>query len=221
MRKFFAAAAVIALGVGASTACATKGYVRNRVGEVNSKVETMSGTLEETQERTRKNETRIEEVNSKADQINTRTEAVGKSAAEARDAANAAAIKAEEVDKASKRLIYEVVLSEDQGNFTFGRTVLPDEAKNRIDEVINQLKADPKGVYIEVEGHTDSVGPKTVNERIGLERAESVKRYLYEHHQIPLHKINVISYGEDKPVAPNNTRAGRAQNRRVVIKVLA
>ena len=52
------------------------------------------------------------------------------------------------------------------------------------------------------------------------ERAENVKRYLYEHHQVPLHKINVISYGEEKPVAPNKTKAGRAQNRRVVIKVL-
>ena len=59
------------------------------------------------------------------------------------------------------------------------------------------------------------------NEKLGLERAEAVKRYLYEQHQIPLHKMNVISYGEDKPVAPNKDRAGRAQNRRVVIKVLA
>jgi len=48
-----------------------------------------------------------------------------------------------------------------------------------------------------------------------------VKQYLYTQHQIPLHKINVISYGEDKPVAPNNTRAGRAMNRRVVVRVLS
>ena len=48
-----------------------------------------------------------------------------------------------------------------------------------------------------------------------------MKRYLYEAHQIPLHKINVISFGESKPVAPNNTKDGRAQHRRVVIKVLA
>jgi peptidoglycan-associated lipoprotein len=60
-----------------------------------------------------------------------------------------------------------------------------------------------------------------VNERIGMQRAEAVKKYLYEQYQIPLHKMNVISYGEDKPIAPNKTRAGRAQNRRVVIKVLA
>ncbi len=47
-----------------------------------------------------------------------------------------------------------------------------------------------------------------------------MKRYLYETHQVPLHKINVISYGEDKPVGANKTKDGRAQNRRVVIKVL-
>ena len=60
-----------------------------------------------------------------------------------------------------------------------------------------------------------------VNEKIGMERAEAVKRYLYEQHQIPLHKMNVISYGKEKPVAPNNNRDGRAQNRRVVVKVLS
>ena len=61
---------------------------------------------------------------------------------------------------------------------------------------------------------------RTINYKLGLERAEAVKRYLYEQHQVPLHKINVISYGEEKPIAPNKTKAGRAQNRRVVIKVL-
>ena len=60
-----------------------------------------------------------------------------------------------------------------------------------------------------------------MNQRIGEERAEAVKRYLYETHQVPLHKMNVISWGEEKPVSPNNTKDGRAQNRRVVIRVLA
>ena len=47
-----------------------------------------------------------------------------------------------------------------------------------------------------------------------------MQRYLYEQFQIPLHRMSVISYGKEKPVAPNKTKAGRAQNRRVVIKVL-
>jgi outer membrane protein OmpA-like peptidoglycan-associated protein len=117
--------------------------------------------------------------------------------------------------------VYEVVLSEDSGNFKFGKTELPDQAKQKIDQLVGQLKQDPKNVYIEIEGHTDNVGPSLVNEKIGLERAQAVERYLYEQYQIPLHKMNVISYGETKPIAPNKTKAGRAQNRRVVIKVLA
>ncbi len=98
---------------------------------------------------------------------------------------------------------------------------LPAEAKARIDEVVNQLKANPNGAYIEVEGYTDNQGAKAYNDQLGLDRAESVKRYLYEAHQIPLHRINVISYGSANPVAPNTTKAGRAQNRRVVIRILA
>jgi outer membrane protein OmpA-like peptidoglycan-associated protein len=221
MRKSLLAASILALSVAVAPACATKKFVRGQVGEVNTKVDTLSGSLEETQERTRKNEERIGQVDQKA-------EAAGKSASDARTAADSAAAAAKEVnsrveavDKYNRRLVYEVTLSEDQGNFKFGRTDLPDTAKARLDEMINQLKADPKGVFIEVEGHTDNVGAKEINERIGLERAEAVKRYLYESHQIPLHKINVISYGEDKPVAPNKTRDGRAQNRRVVIRVLS
>ena len=129
--------------------------------------------------------------------------------------------KFDSIDRASKRLVYEVVLSEDQGNFKFGKATLPDETKQKIDEMVAQLKQDPKNIYLEIEGHTDNIGDKRINEKIGMERAEAVKRYLYEQYQIPLHKMNVISYGEDKPAAPNKTKAGRAQNRRVVIKVLA
>jgi peptidoglycan-associated lipoprotein len=225
MRKSLFAASLVALTVAVAPACASKKFVRTEVGNVNTKVDTLNTSLEETQERTRQNETRIGAVDQKA-------EAAGKSATEARAAAESAAARANEVGKeansridtvvaASRRLIYEVTLSEDQGNFKFGATALPDEAKARLDEMVTQLKTDPKGVFIEIEGHTDNVGNKSLNERLGLERAETVKRYLYEQHQIPLHKINVITYGEDKPVAPNNSREGRAQNRRVVIKVLS
>jgi outer membrane protein OmpA-like peptidoglycan-associated protein len=225
MRKSLFAASMLALTVAVAPACASKKFVRTEVGNVNTKVDTLSGTLEETQERTRQNEGRIGEVDQKA-------EAAGRSATEARAAADAAAARANEVGTqvntrvdevvaSQRRLVYTVTLSEDQGNFKFGQTALPDEAKARLDEVISQLKANPNNIWIEIEGHTDNVGTKELNERLGLERAEAVKRYLYEQHQIPLHKINVISYGEDKPIAPNRTREGRAQNRRVVVKVLS
>jgi outer membrane protein OmpA-like peptidoglycan-associated protein len=128
--------------------------------------------------------------------------------------------RADAVDRSMRRMIYEVVINEDSGNFKFGAAALPDEAKARIDELVQALLAEPKGAYFEIEGHTDNVGDEMINFKLGLDRAESVKRYLYEQHQVPLHRMNVISYGEDKPLSPNNTREGRAQNRRVVIKVL-
>jgi len=222
------AVSVLALAVAVAPACASKKFVRTEVGNVNTKVDTLSGSLEETQERTRKNEERIGAVDTKA-------EAAGRSAQEARGAADAAAQSARQVNTrvdqvqtelntavaSSRKLVYEVTLSEDQGQFKSGKFELPDTAKARLDEVIGQLKSDTKNVFIEIEGHTDNVGDKTFNEQLGLERAEAVKRYLYEQHQIPLHKMNVISYGEEKPIAPNKTKAGRSQNRRVVIKVLA
>ena len=225
LRKFFVAIPITVLCIGASTACATKKFVRSSVGEVNEKVDSQGRAIEETQERTRKNEGRISEVDQKAQAAAQRAQAANDAAAAAHTAANTvgseANAKFDSIDRASKRLVYEVVLSEDQGNFKFGKTILPDEAKQKIDEMVAQIKQDPKNIYLEIEGHTDNVGDKVTNEKIGLARADAVKRYLYEQYQIPLHKMNVISYGKEKPVAPNKTKAGRAQNRRVVIKVLA
>ena len=228
-RKLFMAATLAVFAIGGTTACASKKFVRTNVGQVNEKVDSLGRTVEETQERTRQNEGRISDVDQRAQagiaKASQDAEAANANAnnvrTEAAAATKAVDTKVDAIDKANKRLVFEVVLSEDSGNFKFGGIDLPQEAKAKLDEMIEKLKADPKGAFFEIEGHTDNVGDAKVNERIGLERAEAVKRYLYEQHQIPLHKMNVISYGEDKPVAPNKTKDGRAQNRRVVVKVLA
>ena len=227
MRTFITAIALAAVAAGA-TACATKKYVQTSVGEVNDKVDSLGRSVEQTQERTKANEGKISEVDAKAASAATAAAAANSAAAAANNAAAAAnsnatgvGSKLDAFDKASRRLVMEVVINESSGNFQFSKADLPDEAKAQVDQLISKLTQDPKNVYFEIEGHTDNVGDKKTNERIGLERADAVKRYLYEQYQIPLHKMNVISYGMDKPAAPNKTKAGRAQNRRVVIKVLA
>ncbi len=231
MRNNMWTVSVLSLAVAAAPACATKKFVRTEVGNVDSKVDTLSGSLEQTQQRTSRNEERIGGVDTKAD-------AAGRAAQEARAAADAAAASAGQVgtrvDKVvtdvaatnavvadSRKLLYQVTLNEAQGKFKFGQTELPDEAKARLDQVVGGLKNESNNVFIEIEGHTDNTGNSLVNQQLGLERAEAVKRYLYEQHHVPLHKMNVVSYGEDKPVAPNGNRDGRAQNRRVVVKVLS
>jgi len=231
MRKLIITAAALALVASGSTACATKKYVTGQVGQVSTKVDSLSKSLEDTQERTRRNEARLGEVDQKVTAVDGKAAAAqqaamtadGKAVA-ASETANTAVTRvdtvAKDVDSIKRKMLYEVVLSEDNGNFKFGAAKLPDEAKAKIDELIAKLMADPKGAYFEIEGHTDNVGDKWVNEKLGAERAETVKRYLYEQHKIPLHRVNVISYGEDKPVMDNKTSANRAQNRRVVIRVL-
>ena len=220
MKKLVMVVPVLALALSGTTACATKKFVRTNVGEVNDKVDTLSRSVEENQERTKANEARIGEVDQRVAQADQKAAQAGTRADAAYTAAEAVNTRAEAIEKASKRLVYEVVLSEDKGNFKFGKAVMPDEAKGELDQLVAKLKAEPNGAFIEIEGHTDSAGTPQSNYRLGLDRAENVKRYLYEQHQVPLHRINVISYGEDKPIAPNKTRDGRAQNRRVVIKVL-
>jgi len=231
MRQFMIAVAALALVAGGSTACATKKYVIGQVGQVSGKVDSLSKGLEDTQQRTKQNEAKIAEVDQKtakaqgsADQAGQAAATADTKAVAAADAAKAVDAKVDAVkstfDKEKNKMVYEVVLSEDNGNFKFGQSKLPDEAKAQIDELIAKLLADPKGAYFEIEGHTDNVGDKGVNEKLGMARAETVKRYLYEQYKIPLHRMNVISYGEDKPASDNKTKEGRAQNRRVVIRVL-
>ena len=224
MRMLLSVSFVVVVAVG-SVGCATKGYVNQGIAEVNEKVETLAEALEETQEQTQANAEGVADAQQQAEVAGQSADAAVRSAASAGSAAAAADAKADVAGRNTEqlmRLLYEVVLSEEQGNFGFGQIELPEAAQGELDQLVDRLKAEsPRNVYIEIEGHTDSTGDAAVNERLGLERAEAVKRYLHENHQIPLHRMNVISYGEQNPTAPNNTREGRARNRRVVLRVLA
>ena len=103
--------------------------------------------------------------------------------------------------------------------FGFAAKALSPEAEAALQEFANQLKAQNKNVYVEIQGHTDQVGPDGYNEELGQERADAARYYLAKQ-GIPLHRMNSISYGEAEPIADNSSQDGRAQNRRVVLVVL-
>jgi len=104
-------------------------------------------------------------------------------------------------------------------NFDFDKSTLTEEARRKLDSAFARPASNGQALaIIAVEGHTDSIGPEAYNKRLGLARAETVKRYLTKL-GIPAERINVVSYGESRPIAPNTTREGRAQNRRVMIQV--
>src|SRR6185369_5038631 len=163
MKKFVSALAITALATVGSSACATKKMVRQRVGEVNDKVDTLGKSVEENQQRTRANEGRIGEVDQKAQAADAKAAAAGQRADAAFGAADKVNARADAIEKASKRLVYEVVLSEDKGGFKFGVTKMPADMKSQIDQIVSQLKANPNGGYIEIEGHTDNVGAPATN----------------------------------------------------------
>jgi outer membrane protein OmpA-like peptidoglycan-associated protein len=216
MLKVVTVAAVIAV---VAPACATRGFVRTETAVVDAKIDTVAATVEETQERTLQNGERIGEVDQRAMEAGQAARMSQAAADGAAMAADAVGMRVDDIEAMAGRLIFEVTLSEDQGNFASGRNDLPDAARARIDQLIGQLSADGQNEFIEIEGHTDSTGGENYNLELGMERAEAVKRYLYEQHNVPLHKMNTFSYGEARPAAPNDTTQGRAQNRRVVIRV--
>lgn len=145
--------------------------------------------------------------------VDTRVTRVEGAAGEALARANAAHKLAE------GKFLYEVVLSDDSVKFPVDRDALSPEAEARLSELVQRLTSENRNVYLEIQGHTDASGDAVHNEQLGQARAEAVRRYL-SRQGIALNRMATISYGEDSPVASNETPEGRAQNRRVAIIVL-
>ena len=120
---------------------------------------------------------------------------------------------------AQGKFLYSMVLTDDATKFPVNGSTLSDEAKSRLTEFANKLKSDNRPVYLEIQGYTDSTGTPASNLALGAARAEAVRLYLNEQ-GVALNRMATISYGQDNPVAPNDTKDGRAQNRRVVMVVL-
>ena len=208
------------LALAASTACASRSNnVSTQVAAAAAaRIETLAAAVEETRERTAENEDRIDAVERQVQQTAQMGQQLMETATGAAAAVNA---RLDRLELSANRLIYEVTLDEAHGDFVTNSADLPEGVRARVDELVARIKVEHRNVYLEIEGHTDSTGSEPHNLRLGLERAEAVKMYLYDMHKVPLHKMNVLSFGETWPAAPNDTPEGRAQNRRVVIRVLS
>jgi len=180
--------------------CATQDYVDKQVGGVHGQVTDLSGQVGTLQG----------QVQSQGAQLS----ALDQNTRDAMARANAAGKLAE------GKFLYSMVLSDDSVKFPVSGSELSQEAQTRLMDFVQKLKADNKNVYLEIQGHTDASGSKAENMRLGEERAEAVRLFMNQQ-GVPLNRMSTISYGATSPVAPNNTRDGRAQNRRVVVIVMA
>ena len=215
IKKTFLFVAVVCGAAVLMGGCATKKYVNDGLSAQDAKLGDLSTQVESNQRRIAEAGDKIQSVDSKA----TEAERIGKDAGSKADQANTKA--GEAYDLAKGKLMYKVVLDDVAGTFALNKSDLSSDAQAKLDQMAENLKRDNANVFLEIEGYTDSSGDANYNLMLGQKRAEAVRRYLNIKHGIPLHKMSVISFGEENPVADNGTRDGRAQNRRVEIKVLS
>jgi OmpA-OmpF porin, OOP family len=205
-----------------SAGCATKNYVRQQTQPIIDKTNELD-TL------TAKNTRDIRDVDSRAQagiqNVNAKAAEADQKAVDARGRADQAQTLANQagsrIDVLSNTVAnldnYHSVV-ETSVHFAFDKANLTSKAKEALDQLLAEIP-NTKGYLVVVEGDTDSVGSEGYNYKLSERRADSVVQYLSEK-SVPAHKIYVIGLGKDKAAAPNTTKAGRAQNRRVDVRLM-
>lgn len=195
---------LVALVVG--PACATKKFVKTESAALDQKIAGVSTEVEASQKRIKEHDDKLATIGSLLTQQEGQIKAVDG--------------KVEEVKTLIRgNLVMTATLKNSDAKFKFESSELSPEAKGILDQFVQKLIEENKGVFIEIQGHTDSTGPDEVNMVLGQKRAEAVMMYLYKQHRIPLHRMSVVSLGSSVSVADNSSRDGRSQNRRVEILV--
>jgi outer membrane protein OmpA-like peptidoglycan-associated protein len=210
MRKVFSPALAVVLVLGLSlTGCATKKFVDEQIS-AHGKV---------TQTKIHEVQTSVEANQKEISDLAAKQAALEADVAKLSETAKDALKRAEEAGMLAKgKFVYEVTLTDNDVQFGFDKAELSDAAKAALDDFAAKAKG-LNNAYVEIQGHTDNIGSESYNLKLGHQRAEAAMRYLVEQ-GVPLFRMNVISYGEYKPIADNSTKEGRAENRRVTLVVM-
>ncbi|HMG36900.1 MAG TPA: OmpA family protein [Blastocatellia bacterium] len=211
---------VIALAIVTGSACATKKYVRNRVNERVTPLENRTGELEET---SRRNTQDISRLSRDIEDVRQRTDRAQQQADRAASSAEQANTRVGGVEQSITDLRANLDKYTTQKTVTVqfeaNKADLSPEAASALDELASQIR-DRNGFLLEIQGFASAEGNPTKNELLSQARSESVRRYLAEHHKIPLFRMSLLGFGASRPVASNDTLEGREQNRRVEVTLL-
>ena len=203
-----------------SVGCATKKYVRNHISERVTPLEQRTGELEETSRRSSQDlgrlSTDITDVKGRADRAQSQADTALGRANEANTRVNGAE---QSVTDLRTNLDNYSLQNTASVRFKFDSYQLTPEAREALDQLSSQIK-DQTNFILEIEGFADSVGKDAYNNQLTQKRADAVRRYLAEQHNIPLFRMHLLGFGEMRPVADNHTREGRSENRRVEIRLL-
>jgi OmpA-OmpF porin, OOP family len=218
-------AAGVALTVMLLTGCATKKFVREEVQRSETKVTSEVGRvvagLSQERQRITGIDAQLTETRTVAEDGVRRADRAAGIATEATGRAERAESKADATDQRltqlwknrNARLAVETVTV----RFGFNRADLDDRAQSTLRQVVKQLQSKPT-LVADLEGYTDSLGDSAYNVQLSQRRVEAVRRFLVEK-GVELHRLNAIGLGAARPVADNQTKAGRDQNRRVDVRV--
>ena len=185
-------------------ACASNSAVDKKISEsqaaTNQRIESVASQVEDLQTKQKQTDIRLDQLSQEAREALKRAQDAGV--------------------LAKGKVVFEQAFSEDRVKFGSDKYELDNSAQTALSDFAGKVKALNEQYFIEIQGHTDDTGSSRYNEDLGQRRADAVRRYLSRQFSVPLNRMSTISYGDTLPVASNKTKAGRSQNRRVVLVVL-
>ena len=207
----------------ATVGCASKNYVKqqttpliNKTNELDDLTAKNSREIKEVDARAQSG---IQAVNAKTAEVEQKAQTAGQNATSAQQMADAANTRVGVLTNTVINLDNYRPVAETSVKFGFDKDVLTPKSKAALDQLANNISS-TKGYIITLEGGCDSVGPADYNYDLSQRRANSVIQYLASKYNVPAHKMYVIGLGKDKPVESNKTSTGRADNRRVDVRLM-
>jgi len=214
---------LLAASMVASVGCASKNYVKQQTTPLINKTNELDDLTAKNTKDIKDVDARVQAglatVNAKTSDVEQKATAAGQTAASAQQMADAANNRVGVLSNAVANLDNYHAVAETSVKFAFNRDNLTPKAKEALDQLAASI-ASTKGYIIALEGGCDSAGPADYNYDLSQRRANSVIQYLASKYNVPAHKIYVIGLGKDKPVESNKTAAGRADNRRVDVRLM-
>ena len=185
-------------------ACASNSAVDKKISEsqasTNQRIESVASQVEDLQTKQKQTDVKLDQLSQEAREALKRAQDAGV--------------------LAKGKVVFEQAFSEDRVKFGSDKYELDGSAQTALSDFATKVKALNDQYFVEIQGHTDDTGSSRYNEDLGQRRADAVRRYLSRQFSVPLNRMSTISYGDTLPVASNKTKAGRSQNRRVVLVVL-
>jgi len=213
----------LAAAMAATVGCSSKNYVKqqttpliNKTNELDDMTAKNTRDIKDVDARAQAG---IQAVDAKTAEVDQKAQSAAQNASQAQQMADAANGRVGVLTNTVANLDNYHAVAETSVKFAFNRDNLTPKAKEALDQLASSI-ASTKGYIIALEGGTDSVGSADYNYDLSQRRANSVIQYLATKYNVPAHKIYVIGLGKDKPMETNKTAAGRADNRRVDVRLM-